>query len=256
MNTRLSVVLLMAVLSILTLARAEHVNSSSTLAAALPNSEVADRFFSVNSWQAEQEISKKYQDLSALPLKDRKSIFRRSTPAEKSGYWRTHLSAYLVNHPDLNEWQQKIVLDAMLLLTPAYFAVPSESPEWKTKVDQPSRSLESQIDVAFSREDAAKIFATLGADSQAAKLGPTAAGIASRKSINYEPPISDTLPYHQWTNSRFSIQDLELDQNATCGCNLDQDFCWGWKYCSANACAASQGGCGLGWQFPCNGVCR
>src|SRR5262245_34365116 len=115
----------MAVLSIITLARAEHIPSTSTLAAALPKNEIADRFFSVNAAQTDQEISKKYRDLSALPVKERKSAFRRSTPAEKSGLWRTQLAAYLVNHPDLNDWQQKIVLDTMLLLTPAFFAVPS-----------------------------------------------------------------------------------------------------------------------------------
>lgn len=293
-TTRVSVVLLMAVLCIITLARAQDANSTSALAGrrfetggplrrfvktplSLPSSgrsvirvqpgpwttrtlasfvknEVAG-LFGVANERDEQEIIRKYYDLSSLPLKGRRASFRRASPAEKSGLWRTHLALVLVRRPELNEWQKHIILSTILLLTPEHYEVPSSSSEWKTKVREPSRLLEQQINLAFSSEDAAKIFTTLGDNTEAAKNGRPLGGALSLKSINYQP-VSDSGPYHQWIHSRFSAQDIELEQNSSCGCSTVWDFCWGVKYCAASSCNSTQDGCGLGWSYPCNGVCR
>lgn len=293
-TTRLSALLLMAVLCIINLARAQDVTPTSVLAgrrletgeplrrfvdapiflpptgrsvirvqpgpwtmqtlAAVTKNEVASLFGNVATERSEQEIIRKYYDLSSLSLKGRRASFRRASPAEKSGLWRTHLALVLVRRPELNEWQKDIILATILLLTPEHYEVPSSSPEWKTKVREPSRLLEQQITLAFSSDDAAKIFTTLGDNTEAAKNSPIPAGSLSLKSINYQP-VSDSGPYNQWIHSRFSAQDVELEQSATCGCNLTWDFCGGWKYCNASACAPQQG-CGLGWSYPCNGVCR
>lgn len=284
MNMRLSLVLLMAVLCIITLASAQGTSSTSAQAArhfetgeplpkfiktsflqdpergaliAFRNNEVARAFYNVDGEKTSQEILRKYYDLSALPLKERRALFRRASPEEKSGYWRTHLALVLVRYPQLNEWQKEIIVSTILLLAPDHYDVPSDSPEWKTKVREPSRFLEQQITLAFSPEDAAKIFTTLGDNIEAAKHGPTLADSVSLKSINYYQPVSDSGPYQQWIHSRFSAQDLEPEQSATCGCNMSWDFCPAWKYCSASTCTPPpQDGCGLGWSYPCNGVCR
>lgn len=284
MNLRLSVVLLMAVLCIITLARAQDATSISTLAArtyergeplpkfiktsflqdpesraliALRRNEVADAFYSVGGEKTGQEILRHYYDLSALPLKERRALFRRALPAEKSGLWATHLALVLFRYPQLNQWQKEIIHSTILLLTPEYFEVPSSSAEWKTKVREPSRFLEQQISVAFAPEDAAKIFTTLGYNTEIVKYGPTPVGLVSLKKIDYYQPVSDSGPYQQWIHSRFSAQDIDLEQNATCGCNLTWDFCWAGKYCSASACTPPPDqGCGFGWNQPCNGVCR
>jgi len=221
--------------------------------AAFPKNEVVDLFDNVNDEQSEQEIFKKYSDLSALPLKARRVSFRSTSADQKSGLWRTHFVLYFIKHPELNEWQKEIIVDALLLTTREYFAVPSSSPDWKAKVREPARLLERQIAVAFSIEEAANIFATLGDNTEAAQAGPSVAGSALLKSINYQP-VSDSGPYQR--SSRFSSQDFEFEQSNSCGCNTDSDFCPMWKFCAANSCNSSQSGCGFAWNHPCNGVCR
>ena len=282
-TTRLSFLLLMAVFCIITLASAQDATTVSTLAArpdetgeslpkfikssfpqdsklrilaAFSKSGVADVFYNVNGEQAEQEILRKYSELSALPLRGRRAAFRRLSSAEKSALWQTQLALVLVKHPELNEWQKELILDAMLLLTPEHYEVPSNSPDWKAKVREPSRRLEQEITVAFASEDAARIFTTLGDNTETAKGGPTSAGPLSLKRINYQP-VSDSGPYQQWVHSRFSTQDLDLDQSQSCGCSTVWDFCPAWRYCSQGSCSPPpQDGCGLGWSYPCNGVCR
>lgn len=221
--------------------------------AAFTKNEVASLFDKVDGEQDQEEIITRYFDLSSLPLKGRRAAFKIAPAGDKSGLWRTHLAFSLLNHPEFNEWQKEIILAGILLATPEYFDVPSSSPDWRLKVREPSRALERQIALAFSREDAAKIFATLGANTEAAKRGPTNAGSALLKSVNYER-FSDANSY-RWTPSRFSSQDFESEQSSSCDCNMDSDYCPIWKTCKANSCN-SQNGCGTFWMYPCNGVCR
>jgi len=223
--------------------------------AAFPKNEVASLFSYVGVQQTDQEIIRKYYDLSSLPLKGRRTEFRRASSSEKCALWRTHLALVIVRNPGLNEWQKEIILAAMLLLTPERYDVPSSSPDWKRRVREPSRLLEQQITLAFSSEDAAKIFTTLGDNTAAAQNGPTPSGSPSLKTINYQP-VSDSGPYQQWIHSRFSSQDIEFEQHSSCGCSTVWDFCWGVKYCTPSSCSSTQDGCGLGWSYPCNGVCR
>jgi hypothetical protein len=223
---------------------------------AIRANEGVDVFYNVDGEKTAQ-LLRKYYDLSALPLKERKTLFRRASPADKSGLWQAHLALVLVRYPQLNAWQKEIILSTILLLTPEHYDVPSSSPEWKTKVREPARLLEQQISVAFSPEDAAMIFTTLGFNTEAATHGPTRVDPISLTNINQYQPVSESNPYQQWLRSRFSAQDVELEQSATCGCNTSWDFCPAWRYCSAGACTPpAQDGCGLGWSFPCNGVCR
>ncbi|HEY0727098.1 MAG TPA: hypothetical protein VGD38_03445, partial [Pyrinomonadaceae bacterium] len=97
--------------------------------AAFPRNQVTSLFDFVAAEQSEQEIISKYYDLSALPLKGRKAAFKIASAGDKSGLWRTHLAFSLLNHPEFDEWQKEIILAGMLLATPAYFDVPSSSPD-------------------------------------------------------------------------------------------------------------------------------
>ena len=221
--------------------------------AAFPKHEVASLFDSAGGDETEQELLRKYSDLSAISVKGRRAKFRTEAADQKSGLWRTHLALALIKHPEFDDLQKEIILTGMLLATPQFFEVPSSSPDWKAKVREPSRALERQIAVAFAREDAAAIFATLGDNVAAAKSGPTTAGSALLKSINYEPS-SDSRSYRQWTPSRYT-QDFEFEQSSSCQCSTTSDYCPIWGYCRPSVCSP-QSGCGTFWNYPCNGVCR
>lgn len=222
--------------------------------AAFPKHEVASLFDSVGGDEAEQKILNKYYDLSSLPLKGRRAAFRSEAADQKSGLWRTHLALALIKHPEFDDLQKEIILTGMLLATPQLFEVPSTSSDWKAKVREPSRALEKQIAVAFAREDAAMIFATLGDNVQAAQNGPTNAGSAFLKSISYEP-FSDSRSYRQWAPTRYASQEFELEQSSLCQCSTTSDYCPIWGYCRPSVCSP-QSGCGTFWNYPCNGVCR
>lgn len=216
-----------------------------------PKNEITDLFDNVNNAQSDQEILKKYYDLSALQLKGRKASFRRASANEKSVLWRTHFVLYFIKHPELNESQKEIILSAMSLATPDYFAVPSSSPDWKAKVRQPSRSLENKILAAFPVEEAAKIFATLGDNTEAAIHGPYSPTPVLLKSVNYEP-LDESGTYLQWTHTRFT---QAVPENA-CTCSTVSDFCPIWSVCRSNGCSETQSGCGALWSYPCNGGCQ
>lgn len=215
--------------------------------------EVADLF--ANGGKAEQDILTMYYDMSALPLKQRKASFRNASSNDKSDLWRTHLALFLVKRPDLNEWQKTIILAAMAFATPENFEVPSGNPEWKTKVRARLRTLEEQIIAAFSFEDGAKIFGTLGDDSATAKRAPIGAGSVLLNSINYVEP-DDPTPYKEWVTIRFKEQDMYRD-GGTCECSTDSDWCSLSGYCSGTNCTPTSSGCGTIWSYPCNGAsCR
>ena len=218
---------------------------------AFPNDQAAELFGNIVDAKAEADLLKMYYDISALPLKNRKASFRNASANDKSGLWKTHLALFLVKRPELNEWQKAVILAAISLATPEYFATRSTDSAWKAKVRDPSRDLEAQIVNAFSLEEGAKIFATLGDDAEVAKSSAS----VFLKSINYKP-LDDRGPYKQWVNSRFGNQDMELEQSTSCGCATQSDWCSYWKMCILGNCSSTQDGCGTLWNHPCNGVCR
>lgn len=218
---------------------------------AFPNNQASELFAGIAGGKVEDDILTMYYDISALPLKKRKASFSNATPNKKSELWRTHLAFFLVKRPNLDEWQTQVILSAMSLATPEYFAVQSGDAAWKAKVQEPSRTLEAQIINAFSWEDAAKIFATLGDDVQSAK---SSASVLLR-SISYIP-LSDHGPYMQWTHSRFLAQDMAVE-GGSCQCSTESDWCPISGYCNGSNCNPTQSGCGTLWSYPCNGAsCR
>jgi hypothetical protein len=219
--------------------------------AAFPKKEAADLFANIAGGKADDDLLRMYFDVSALPLKERKATFRNASSTSKSDLWRTHLALFLVKDPKLNEWQKEIILTAISLVSPAYFEVQSNSPAWKEKVRTPLRSLEQEILDAFSFEDGAKIFATLGDDAQAAKR---TLGSFMLSNINYKQ-FSGSGPYNDRTHNRFASQDM-LAERGPCDCSLDSDWCPISGYCNASTCSSTQSGCGTFWSYPCNGVCR
>ena len=109
-----------------------------------------------------QDPLQKYGDVSALPSEKRRAAFSNASPKARSDLFRTHLALYLAKHPELNEEQKQIILQAMSLITPELYAIPSDSPDWKARVEGPMIQSENRVRAAFSREEGARIFATLG----------------------------------------------------------------------------------------------
>jgi hypothetical protein len=221
--------------------------------AAFSKKEATDLFTHIAGAKADDDVLNMYFDLSALPLKERKASFRGASPKNQSGLWRTQLALVLVARPDLNEWQKQIILSAMSLVTPAFFEVRANDPAWNTKVLVPLRALEEQILAAFSFDDAAKIFARLGDDSEAALR--TRSGAVLLSSIKYHR-LSDSGPYNDRSRNRLAAQDMWAG-SGTCECSTDSDWCPISGYCNGTNCSPTSSGCGTVWAYPCNGAsCR
>lgn len=221
--------------------------------AAFPRKEAADIF--AESEKTEDDLLKMYYDISALPLTERKASFRNASSNNKSNLWRTHLALFLVKRPELNDWQKEIILAAISLATPEYFEVGPKSPTWGTKVRDPLRSLEEQILAAFSFEDGAKIFATLGDDTEAVKRTPAQAGSFSLSGVNYKQ-LSAAGPYKERSGNQFANQDRITRTASPCTCSTQSDWCPISGYCNSTECSTTESGCGSLWRYPCDGVCR
>jgi hypothetical protein len=268
MTTRLSFLLLILVLFVVMLAGTQHAFSRS-----------------VNDGRQNEagEILRLYYQLSALPIKETKAWFRNASPNNKSYLWRTHLALFLVTHPELHERQKKVVLAAMSFATPEFFEMRPTDPGWKEKVSDPLRSLEVQVISAFSRNDAAKIFATLNDDIEALNGSTACAGSISLRNIDSKQ-LADSSASIQWINIGFGGQDKDKatgkdskekgtdkekgkdkapDRDKqegglrACECSTDSDWCPIWGYCKGTNCSPTQSGCGTFWAYPCNGAsCR
>lgn len=214
----------------------------------------AELFANIGEDKAEDEILKKYTDISALPLSKRKAVFRNASSKDKSDLWKTHLALFLVKRPELNEWQRETVLAAMSLATPNWFDVKSGDTAWKAKVGDLLRDLEARILAAFSLEEGARIFATLGDSTESAKRTPTSTRSILLTSIDYKWSI-DSGAYNPWASSRFVAQDLELERSS-CQCSTQSDWCPIGGFCQGgnNSCAITTSGCGTLWSYPCDGA--
>lgn len=219
--------------------------------AAFPNSQAADLFRNIVDRKDEEGSLKVYFDLAALPLKQRRTSFRKASSNEKSILWRTHLALFLVKRPELNERQKDIILAAMSLATPNHFGIRSSESASKTKGQDPLRSLEEKIVVAFSLEDATKIFATLGDDTQPANPNVTNADSVLLKSISYK--LLNPTGEQGKDNDR--VPSLDLDRSS-CQCSTVSDYCPIWSICTAGNCKSTDSGCGTLWSHPCNGLCK
>lgn len=223
--------------------------------AAFPKKEAADIFAEMASEKTEDDILKMYYDISALPVTERKASFRNASSNDKSRLWRTHLALFFVKRPELNEWQKTVILAAMSLATPEYFEVGPASPTWRPKVREPLRSLEQQILAAFSFEDGAKIFATLGDDTEVVKVTPSPAGSFLLTGVSYKP-LSDSGPYNERTGNKFINQQDRTRAGGSCDCSTASDWCPISGYCHATSCTPTDSGCGTLWRYTCDGGCR
>ncbi len=220
---------------------------------AFPLNEAAEVFAYVGGGQAQDDLFQKYKDISALPMKKRKAAFRKALPKDRSDLWRTHLALYLVKHTELNQEQKQIILEGMSLATPEGFEVKSDNPAWKTKVEELG-SLENRILAFFSKEEGARIFATLGDSEPPTSLSSSGPVVSPKRANSVANRYSSK--YNVWTLNRFVAQDqgIGMEMENACGCSTQSDWCLNW--CGGGPCTRSDSGCGTFWQYPCNGNCK
>jgi hypothetical protein len=217
--------------------------------AAFPNEQAAQLFASISNATQEQDSLKIYYDLSVLSLRKRRAAFRNAEPTTKAILWRTHLALFLVKR-ELSDWQKEVVWAAMSLATTDYFRIKPTASDWEMKVRKPTYWLEQQIFNAFTLDDAAKMFGTLGDDGEFAR----SSALVLLKNITYKP-LSNSGPFKEWAHSRGSQQDMELERS-NCSCSTESDYCSLTSACSGSNCSPTQSGCGTLWRYPCTGACQ
>ena len=144
--TKRLLLLLMALLCTSTLANAQKPATSTSAV-------LARRYGSDQPLQ-------KYRPLSAVPIRDPRVFVKASGPGDQSLLWRVHLALQLVKNPQMTERQVRVVLDAIALGSPEFFAS-HNTPVKKSKADDALQALTRKALGAFPNSQAAELFAKI-----------------------------------------------------------------------------------------------
>jgi hypothetical protein len=128
----------------------------------------------------ERAALNRYRELAELPVPERREVFIQASAMEKSSLWRIHLALSLANRSELSSEQRDVILEAISLATPELFSITSESPLWKSQVDEPLKSLMQRALKAYPKKEAAAIFAQIGDDKAELTLLQKHRDISSR----------------------------------------------------------------------------
>ena len=146
-TTRLALLLLIVTLLTVMLAGTQQsATSASPIAASLYGPRVTPQ---------------KYTPISAMAIPDPRNLFKGSRAHEKSVLWKISLALQLVKHPEWDARQVQIILDAISLSTPEFFATFNTTPANRAKADDALGSLTRRAVGAFPNDQAAKVFATV-----------------------------------------------------------------------------------------------
>jgi len=97
-------------------------------------------------------------------------MIRRPPRSTLFPYTTLFRSLQLVKRPELNERQVRIILDAISLATPEFFATASDIPTKKFKADEALELLKRRALGAFPNGEAAELFATLAGEKTEADI--------------------------------------------------------------------------------------
>ena len=103
------------------------------------------------------EPFKKSRPISAVPIRDPRNFFRASGPKEQSLLWRLHLAIQLVKRPHMSDRQVQVILDAISLASPEFFAS-NDTPTRKSEADHALQALTRRALSAFPHNEAAELF--------------------------------------------------------------------------------------------------
>ena len=175
------------------------------------------------AWAKEnrQELPRDYRGLLAYPLDERRAIYTHLSATEKAAFWSGKIASYLEEHPQLSAVERQAVAEAQAFLTPEIYTATAAP-------DSPARArVVEQLNAMATR-------VTLGLGEAAAQellygLGPEAKAKSGAKTSTSLGPSCDCA----------FLLDCKSPAN-----------CWDLP------CLVKPSGCGIGGNFPCDGVCN
>lgn len=103
-----------------------------------------------------------YSELLAVHARDRSILLATYDSVTKAAVWRHHLLNVLAEHPEFDEAQRAVIMDALALLTPQFFDIDLSDPRWPAEVDAPLQEITDRAQQLFPRAIARAIFVDLG----------------------------------------------------------------------------------------------
>lgn len=183
-------------------------------------------FADLGGGTTEINLLKKYLDISALSVPERKEVFRNDSANNKSNLWRVHLAFHLAKQPGLNSRQMEIILEVITFATPELYEIPIDSPEWRVKVHEPIQLFTSRALEVFSRNEIVKIFSNLGGK---------------------KPSLRDNI-----------APEGGIVPDGLCNCSRQWADCEGITFCTGmcEVPPGGGGGCGFMDWYNCDGKCH
>ncbi|HEX8249755.1 MAG TPA: bacteriocin fulvocin C-related protein [Pyrinomonadaceae bacterium] len=183
--------------------------------------EVGELLFNPGAGTGEIEILQKYQKISELSLSRRKQMFANFSAKEKSELWKLHIALNLVERDELTKDQKFFLISAASSINPEIFQISPKDSLWKAKVAEPLRQMTASVFEVFSKETGKEIFFELGGKSKES---------AAAEEDNLAPRCKCYIGY---------ADACPYTDGGTC--------------LPVSACEKSTSGCGILWDFPCNG---
>jgi hypothetical protein len=218
--------------------------------ASFSRDEGAKIFATMGQVDAQDDLLQKYREISQLPMGDRRAAFRNASAQDKSDFWRVHLALYVARHPELSEAQKVIISAGLSLVKPELFDVRFDSPDWSAKVAEPLKEFKNNILGVFTKEQAARVFATIGDANYPSDVPRVKPSTVSQ--------VSSQLQGNQSSGDMFVLTRFAAKNTlpwADCGCNKSESYCGSSSHCGNDTCNTTQYGCGYFWLNTCNGGC-
>ena len=145
MTISLSLLVMTAVVTIVTLGRAQDATSTATAEARVYEKGVLPQNYTKTS--------------SPLPYSG--NFVNSSWTGDEASLWRLHLVFQLVKRPKLKAQQVQVILDAISLSSSEFFTTSNDTLTQKVKADDALQALRRRALAAFSRNEVADLFANI-----------------------------------------------------------------------------------------------
>ena len=182
-----------------------------------------------------------YGRISEVSGSERGRLYSTMSPTMQADLWILHLQYFLEDHEQLTPRQRAVIYDAIRFLASGVLSIKRDDPEWQTKVQEPSKQLESRMKMTLGYSLAREATAHLG---------------------HPEPYIVSVTPVGQYQESHAS-RFIPKPLNATCECAAGDDWCCVGDCLTSSTPRCHAGlyecietrGCGWFWQDACDGMC-
>ncbi len=179
------------------------------------------------------EVWRAYDNMSSMPLLERKKDYQVLSSSMKASLWAHHLRKILVEHPEFTPEQVGLIKEYLALLKPELFDIRSDTPEWWVSVGVPLQELVKRARVIFDAKLVRTMFTELAGHAGELRSDPA-----------FEQKISSE-----------AIKKKIVPNTPTCECSTSVDMCIpGWK-CIQGGCYFTSQGCGALWLNSCVGLC-